>query len=183
MNYHNISHNDIWNGEGTRTVLFVSGCKHNCPGCQNPQTHDKNSGILFDSKAKAEIYASLNDEYIDGLTISGGDPFHIDNIDEVLSLCSELKFAFPDKTIWIYTGYTMDNIKTHLRYIHLSLINRYVDVIVDGPFIQKLANKDYPYAGSTNQKIWKNYKGSWKVIQEGDNYERKAFNLSGSNKY
>ena len=87
MNYHNITHNDMLNGDGLRTVLWVSGCSHKCPGCQNPQTWDINSGIPFDEKAKEEIFVSLKNDWIDGLTLSGGDPLHPNNYETILSLC------------------------------------------------------------------------------------------------
>lgn len=158
MNYHNISHNDIWNGEGTRTVLFVSGCAHNCPGCQNPQTHDLKSGILFDTDALFELLESLEDKYIDGVTFSGGDPLHEANINTIVKICKLIRKLYPDKTIWIYTGYTMTQIQVLAKFqsSYKELLKAHLaDVIVDGPFVEKLADRDYPYAGSVNQKLWK----------------------------
>lgn len=146
MNYHNINHNDMLNGDGIRVTLFVSGCNHHCKGCQNPQTWDYNSGILFDEDAKEEIFEELSKDYISGLTLSGGDPLAPQNREEILKLCKEVKEKFPTKNIWCYTGYLYDQVKD------LPIMN-YIDVLVDGPFIESLLDVNFPYRGSTNQKI------------------------------
>ena len=91
MNYHNILHDDMRNGDGLRVVLFVSGCNHYCKNCQNPQTWDKDSGIEFDLAAKEEIFEQLNKDYISGITFSGGDPLHSNNLHEIYSLILEIK--------------------------------------------------------------------------------------------
>lgn len=163
MNYHNILHDDMRNGSGLRVVLFVSGCNNHCDGCHNPQTWDINSGIEFDLSAKTEIMDELKHDYINGLTISGGDPLHPDNIFNVYNLCKEVKTKFPDKTIWIYSGYTFEQVYipddttitdnfNKTRDIGNDLL-RYIDVLVDGKFVKWLADVNYPYAGSTNQRV------------------------------
>lgn len=146
MNYHNIVKDDMLNGEGLRVTLFVSGCSHNCPYCHNPQTHSPISGIEFDKTALCEIFEQLDKDYIDGLTLSGGDPLHEENRAKIYNLCKTVKDNYRNKTIWLYTGYNWEEIKD------LILI-KYIDVLVDGNFIKSLADENYKWAGSTNQRI------------------------------
>lgn len=150
MNYHNILQDNMLNGEGLRVVLFVSGCTHNCKNCHNPQTHDFNSGIPFLQKDKEELFKYLEKPYIQGLTISGGDPLHPKNRDTILKLCKEIKEKFSKKDIWIYTGYTYPN---DFNIDFCNEIKQFVDVIVDGKFIEKLKDVNLPYVGSSNQRI------------------------------
>ena len=105
MRYHNITKDDMLNGSGLRVVLWLSGCNHKCPGCQNPITWNPDEGLLFDYKAKKEIFEQLNENYISGLTLTGGDPLHEKNIHEVYDLICEVKEKYPTKNIWIYSGY------------------------------------------------------------------------------
>lgn len=107
MNYHNILHDDMLNGDGLRVVLFVSGCDHSCPQCQNPQTHSVSSGIPFDQDALDEIRTELSKDYIAGITFSGGDPLHPSNRETVASIIWSLSdiLKTANKTVWIYTGY------------------------------------------------------------------------------
>lgn len=159
MNYHDIKVDDQNNGTGLRVSLFVSGCEHNCLDCQNSQTHNSNSGILFDENAKKYIFEYLSRDYIDGITFSGGDPLHPNNVETILDLIEEIKDTFPTKSIWLYTGYTLDipNIFTANRSNQLEKtrynIIRLCDVVVDGEFVKSLAEVNYPYAGSTNQRV------------------------------
>ena len=146
MNYHGITKTSVVNGEGLRVVLWVSGCNHQCEGCHNPETWDPKSGMIFDSEAKAELFKALKRSWIDGLTLSGGDPLHPVNVDEITALVKEIKEIFPHKTIWLYTGYTY-------RAVQDLEVLKFVDVIVTGPFIKELADPSYKYAGSTNQEI------------------------------
>jgi anaerobic ribonucleoside-triphosphate reductase activating protein len=147
------------NGEGLRVTLFVSGCDHHCKGCHNPQTWDCNSGIEFDMAAKEEIFKQLNKEYISGITFTGGDPLHKNNLDEVLELCRYIRKHFPTKTIWIYTGYsweyifdTENTVDVFSNQIRVEILKE-CDVLVDGRFIQELADTKYHWAGSTNQRV------------------------------
>lgn len=148
MNYHNITYPDMNNGEGLRVVLWLSGCSHKCKGCQNPQTWDTNSGILFDESVKKELFRELDKDYISGLTLTGGDPLFKSNLDEVLDLVTwvnihyniqrnivlndemkhnilccnpdKIRLSSPQKNIWLYTGYTWDECQTVLKGIELD---------------------------------------------------------------
>ena len=150
MNYHNILHDDMRNGTGLRVTLFLSGCNHYCHNCQNPQTWDPNSGVEFDLAAKEEIFEQLNKDYIAGITITGGDPLYKENVDDVLDLCENIKKTFPNKTIWIYTGSTWEEI-LESRQLTKIIIN--VDVVVDGCYMEEFSDIKYHWAGSTNQRI------------------------------
>lgn len=157
MNYHDIKKCNMLNGEGLRCVLFVSGCSHKCEGCHNPETWNTESGIPFDKKALKEIYEELGHDYIDGLTLSGGDPLHEKNVNDIYDLVSKIKDDFGDKTIWIYTGYSYDSLKkddSPTGLIRKKILDK-CDVLVDGKFEKQLFSEEYPYAGSTNQRIIK----------------------------
>ena len=111
MNYHDIKHDDMNNGPGLRVTLFVSGCDHYCNGCQNPETWDTKSGIPFDNTAIEEIFKQLDNDYISGITFSGGDPLNANNRVEVCSLIHQIRLKYgKSKSIWIYTGYTWNEI-------------------------------------------------------------------------
>ena len=146
MNYHNILHDDMLNGDGIRVTLFVSGCSLHCPFCQNPQTWDKDSGIVFDETAKKEIFAELEKSYISGITLTGGHPLEHYNIEECTKLCREIKQKFPQKTIWLYTGFDYDNVKD-------LPIMQYIDVLIDGDFKQELKDISLKWRGSSNQRV------------------------------
>ena len=146
MNYQNITHDDMLNGDGLRVVLWVSGCSHHCTGCQNPTTWDPNDGLTFDEDAKREIFNDLSKSYIDGVTFSGGDPLHSCNVEAITNLSREIKEKFPDKTIWIYTGASFDQIKD-------LEIMKLIDVLVDGEFVEDLKDNNFKWAGSTNQRV------------------------------
>lgn len=158
MRYHDITKNDMKNGDGLRVVLWVSGCSHACIGCQNPITWNPDDGLVFDDNAKEEIFAELEKDYISGITLSGGDPLFKGNVDDVLKLVLEIKDRFPNKTIWVYTGYTFERIcETDTELDNEWQIRRNIlaniDVLVDGRFVQELANKSYHWCGSTNQRV------------------------------
>jgi len=146
MRYHNITKDDMLNGDGLRVVLWVAGCSHCCKECHNPITWDPNGGLLFDAAAKEEIFEELEKDYISGITFSGGDPLHIANAFDVTELAKEIRVKFPNKTIWLYTGYTWEEIR------HLEIV-RYLDVLVDGEF--EVAKKDLNlhWKGSSNQQV------------------------------
>lgn len=150
MNYHNITHDDMSNGDGLRVVLWVAGCDHRCKHCQNPVTWNPADGVPFRLKDKEEIFTELQKDYIAGITFSGGDPLHRENRAEVADLMKEIREKFPSKTIWVYTGYTWEEIKVDRT---LSPMMKYVDVLVDGEFVNELKDVTYPWAGSTNQKV------------------------------
>lgn len=146
MNYHDIVKEDMLNGSGIRVVLFVSGCEHHCKNCHNPQTWSPDSGILFDESAVEEIKKELNKSYVSGLTLSGGDPLHCSNYKACLELCKQLRVEFPNKNIWLYTGSSWEDISG------LEIMN-YVEVVVDGEFVDELKDVNFRYAGSTNQRV------------------------------
>ncbi|WP_230397582.1 anaerobic ribonucleoside-triphosphate reductase activating protein [Novisyntrophococcus fermenticellae] len=146
MRYHNITKDDMKNGEGLRVVLWVSGCSHHCEGCQNPITWDPECGLNFDGEAKEEIFEQLQQDYISGITFSGGDPLFPGNREEVYLLSKAVKARYPDKTIWLYTGYLWEEIQ------HEPIIN-YLDVVVDGRYMESERNVTLPWKGSSNQRV------------------------------
>ena len=152
MNYYKILTHDICNGSGWRVTLYVSGCKRNCPGCFNTCTHDANVGIKFTQSTKELIWKELEKPEIDGLTFLGGEPLSIlsDNRKIVIEFAKETKEKFPNKNIWLYTGYTIDEVKSD---DNMKDILNYVDVIVDGPFIESLKDTSLKFRGSSNQHI------------------------------
>ena len=146
MNYHNITKDDMLNGNGLRVVLWVAGCSHHCKGCQNPITWDPSGGLLFDDSAKAEIFEQLEQSYINGITFSGGDPLHCANREVITELAKEIKEKYPGKTIWLYTGYTFEEIQD-------MEILKYTDVLVDGRFEIDKLDVNLMWRGSSNQRV------------------------------
>ena len=146
MRYHNITKDDMLNGDGLRVVLWVAGCSHCCRECQNPQTWDPNGGIPFDQEAKDELFEQLGKTYISGITFSGGDPLHKNNLTEITRLAKEIREKFPDKTIWLYTGSSWESIQK-------EEIVRYLDVCVDGEFIVEQKDTSLKWKGSANQRV------------------------------
>lgn len=146
MRYHNITKDDMLNGEGLRVVLWVSGCNHNCKECHNPVTWDIRGGIPFGEEDKQELFEELNKPYIAGVTLSGGDPLHPDNRDGITTLIDEICDKFPNKTIWLYTGYEWETIQM------LPCIRK-VDVVVDGEFVKEMKNSKLHWKGSANQRV------------------------------
>lgn len=146
MRYHNITKDDMLNGDGLRVVLWVAGCAHCCKECHNPMTWDPDGGILFDKAAKQEIFEQLDKDYISGITFSGGDPLHSANRLEVRQLMEEIRSKYPTKTIWLYTGDVWENI------FHYPLM-QYIDVLVDGEFKVELKDVALRWKGSSNQRV------------------------------
>ncbi len=146
MRYHNITKDDMLNGDGLRVVLWVSGCSHCCKGCHNPITWDPNGGLAFDGAAKEEIFAELAKDYISGITLSGGDPLYFGNRSDVLRFVRELKGKFPEKTVWLYTGFVWETISG------LEIMD-YIDVLVDGEFQEGQKNTQLYWRGSANQRV------------------------------
>jgi len=146
MRYHNITKDDILNGDGLRVVLWVAGCSHCCKGCQNPLTWDPNGGVPFDDKTKKEIFEQLELSYIDGITFSGGDPLQANNITEVTEFAKEIREKYPDKTIWLYSGDSWE-------FIRREEIVKYLDVLVDGEFQAENLEKNLKWRGSSNQRV------------------------------
>jgi len=146
MRYHNITKDDMLNGDGLRVVLWVAGCSHCCKECHNPITWDPDGGLLFDEAAKQEIFEQLEHSYISGITFSGGDPLHSANRLDVRNLMAEIREKYPDKTIWLYTGYEWKEVW------HYPMM-KYVDVVVDGEFKIDLKDTNLLWKGSSNQKV------------------------------
>lgn len=164
MNYLNIDREDVCNGDGLRVVLWLSGCSHHCYNCQNPQTWNPNNGIPFDEDAKQEIFEELSKDYISGITLSGGDPLYQENVSQVLSLIKEIKEKFPDKTIWLYTGYTYEQIMCPVITDDFNperdklisgkrKILQLCDVLVDGEYIDEQRDITLKWKGSANQRV------------------------------
>ena len=146
MNYHNITKDDMLNGDGLRVVLWVSGCNHQCEDCQNPITWDLTGGLPFDEKAEEELFEALKKPYISGITFSGGDPLHQFNRQETFRLMKKVKETMPEKTVWVYTGFLWDDFKDVDEM-------KYVDVFVDGRFVKSLKDDNLQWVGSSNQRI------------------------------
>ena len=188
MNYHNITYPDMNNGDGLRVVLWLSGCSHHCYNCQNPQTWDANSGIPFDKSAKKELFRELDKDYISGLTLTGGDPLFESNLDDVLDLVTEInkrynfqkvdsanpckmgvsedkntdeiRLSFPNKSIWIYSGYTWSEIFNNGVYLTKDCpgwkrreIIKQCTVMVDGRYIESQKDVTLHWRGSKNQTV------------------------------
>ena len=150
MNYHNIKTDDMLNGDGLRVTCWVSGCSIRCFNCHNPQTWDFNSGIPFTDDTMQEILYDLSKPYIKGCTLSGGHPFDPHNAPEVLKIVKRVKMVFPNKDIWIYSGYTWEDI---IQNDTLKEILKYTDVLVDGAYVDELRDISLPFRGSSNQRI------------------------------
>ena len=146
MRYHNITKDDMLNGDGLRVVLWVAGCTHCCKECHNPITWDPDGGILFDEAAKKELFEQLDKPYISGITFSGGDPLHSANRFDIRGLMEEIRQKYPDKTIWMYTGGSWEDV------VHYPLM-KYVDVLVDGEFKTDLKDTKLLWKGSSNQRV------------------------------
>ena len=137
----------ISNGEGLRTAIFFSGCDFHCPGCFNYELQNPNYGKKYSSEIEKEIFNTIN-EHIAGISILGGEPLSKYNLETVTQLCSNFKEKFPNKTIWLWTGYTIEEIKT------LPILN-YIDVLIDGQFKQDEYEYGLLWRGSRNQRILK----------------------------
>ena len=159
------------NGDGLRVVLWLSGCSHHCYNCQNPQTWNPDSGIPFDESAKQEIFNELSKDYISGITFSGGDPLHENNLDGILKLVHEISISFPEKTIWLYTGFEWGELtrydsyngfiplESYLRkdvyelYTKRHQIIKLCNVVVDGEYIDEQKDLALKWRGSNNQHV------------------------------
>lgn len=168
MKFHDITECDMLNGDGLRVVLWLSGCEMHCKGCQNQQTWNPDNGVDFKIKAKRELFSKLEKDYISGITFSGGHPLHEANVKGVWKLIKEIRKKYPDKNIWLYTGYTFEDIfVTGLNdglnndlpdevkeiFVLRKEIITNVDVVVDGKYIEKLADKNLHWKGSSNQHV------------------------------
>ena len=150
MKYLSITYPDLENGCGCRVTLWVAGCSHHCLGCHNPETWDYEAGKDFTTKSYQDLKEILKLPYIKGIPLSGGDPLYKDNITGILTLCEKIRQDFPSKDIWLYTGYTWEQI---LKNPALKEVLNYIDVLVEGPFVQELRDISLAFRGSSNQRI------------------------------
>jgi len=150
MNYHKYYPVDVVNGTGTRCTLFVSGCIHQCRGCYNQSTWKTDSGNLFTKELEDQIINDLNDTKIRrrGLSLSGGDPLHPNNVPTILKLVQRVRKECPNKTIWMWTGYKLNELNESQKEIV-----QYLDVLIDGKFVQELKDPALEWRGSSNQII------------------------------
>lgn len=169
MNFHDITHDDMKNGDGLRVVLWTAGCEHHCPGCQNPCTWDCQGGLPFTDWEEAEFWTWLGKPWTQGATFSGGDPLHPVNRDKIGQMAVTIKERYADKDIWVYTGYELNFSKTlnefyfvsredNNKMFFLPWLNK-IDVLVDGRFEMQTRENDIKdhkkvlWRGSSNQRV------------------------------
>ena len=146
MYYAGIKNCDVANGPGFRVTLFVSGCRNRCPGCFQPETWSFTYGQEFMLDTLIELDNMLNNPTISGLSILGGDPFESENVDTVAGICRHVKEKYPEKSIWVWTGYSLDDVWEEKAL-------KYIDVLVDGKFEQDKKDLTLKWRGSSNQRI------------------------------
>lgn len=147
MRYNKIRKMDISNGPGVRVSIFFQGCSFHCKGCFNSETWDFLGGLEFGDEQIDEILKLAEDDYIEGLSILGGEPMHPKNIEATTMLAKRFKEKYPNKTIWVWSGFLFD------EYIKDLEVSKYLDVVVDGQFIEELRNPNLKWKGSSNQRV------------------------------
>ena len=147
MKYNKIRKMDISNGPGVRVSIFMQGCVFNCKNCFNPETHDFNGGKDFTNETIEKIIKLCNNDYIVGLSILGGEPLHPKNIEGSTKLAKKFKETFPNKNIWVWSGYLFE------EYISKQEIINYIDVLVDGQYNDDLHSPILKWKGSSNQRV------------------------------
>ena len=153
MNYAKIETGDVVNGPGVRTTLFVCGCSHNCQGCHNKEAQNFKFGNAYTDETEAIILKSLSDKFVAGLSISGGDPLHPKNVEQVSKIVDKVRGSFGEsKTIWVWTGYTIQELLSRGCPFTLDILNK-IDTLVDGKFVEGLRDTSLKYRGSSNQKV------------------------------
>ena len=157
MHYGELKKCDIANGTGVRVTLFVSGCTNRCPGCFQPQTWDFCYGRPFTDETEAEIFTELDKSYVDGLTLLGGEPFEPKNQPALTTLLRRMKESYPNKTVWCFTGFQLEEeLLTDSSYPRTDCTDEmlsYIDILVDGRFMQELKDISLQFRGSRNQRI------------------------------
>lgn len=146
MRYNKIRKMDIANGVGVRVSIFMQGCTFNCKNCFNPETHDFNGGQEFTDETIAHVLKLGEPEHIVGLSILGGEPLHPRNIEGTEKLAKAWKEKFPDKTIWVWSGFLFENLKD-------KSVIKYIDVLVDGQFVDEKKDYRLKFRGSSNQRV------------------------------
>lgn len=156
MNYATIKYYDIANGPGVRTSVFVSGCRHHCPGCFNEVAWDFGYGQPFDKPVRNEVFASCKPDYITGLSLLGGEPMEPENQRALVDFVERVRQTYPGKSIWCYTGDLLDDLRNPDSPRHTEVTDRLlaaIDVLVDGPFVQAHHDITLRFRGSSNQRI------------------------------
>ena len=156
MYYGEIKKCDIANGEGVRVSLFVSGCTHHCPGCFNQDTWDFDYGKEYTEETEQEILSALAPEYINGLSLLGGEPFEPQNQKVLVQLLKKVKEQYPQKNVWCYSGYLFDRelqSVSRARCEYTDEMLSMIDILVDGRFVEKLKDIRLVFRGSSNQRI------------------------------
>lgn len=146
MRYNKIRKMDIADGPGVRVSIFMQGCSFNCKNCFNPETHDFSGGKEFTDETVNHIIDLCNNENIEGLSILGGEPMHPLNIDGTLKLAKMFKKTYPEKDIWVWTGFLFENLKD-------KEVMKYIDVLIDGQYVDELHNPTLKWKGSSNQRV------------------------------
>ena len=149
MRYNKVRKMDISNGPGVRVSIFMQGCTFNCKNCFNPETHDFMGGEEFTEDVINEVLKLCENEHVEGLSILGGEPMHPINIEGTTELAKKFKEKFPNKNLWVWTGFLFD------RDLQNKEVLKYIDVLVDGPFIESLKNLNLVFRGSENQRLIK----------------------------
>ena len=163
MNYATIKYYDIANGPGVRTSVFVSGCRHHCPGCFNEVAWDFGYGQPFDKPVRNEVFASCKPDYIAGLSLLGGEPMEPENQPVLLELVQAVRKAYgAEKDIWCYTGCVLETdllADSPYRCDATDALLREIDVLVDGPFVEGQKSLQLAFRGSANQRILRKKNG------------------------
>mgnify|MGYP004458704295 FL=1 len=147
MRYNKIRKMDISNGPGVRVSIFMQGCAFNCKNCFNKETHDFNGGREFTKDTINRVLELCNNDNVEGLSILGGEPMHPSNIEGTTKLAKAFKERFPNKNLWAWTGFTFDN------YLKNKEVSKYIDVLVDGQYVDELHNPTLKWKGSSNQRV------------------------------
>ena len=147
MRYNKIRKMDISDGPGVRVSIFMQGCAFNCKNCFNKETHDFNGGKEFTEDTINRVLELCNNDNVEGLSILGGEPMHPSNIEGTTKLAKAFKERFPNKNLWAWTGFTFDN------YLKNKEVSKYIDVLVDGQYVDELHNPTLKWKGSSNQRV------------------------------
>ena len=147
MRYNKIRKMDISNGEGIRVSIFMQGCTFNCKNCFNPETHDFKGGKKFTDETIEKVLELCDDEHIAGLSILGGEPMHPDNIEGTTLLSKRFKEKFPNKNIWVWSGFKFE------EYLKYKEVLKYIDVLIDGQYVDELRDPTLKWRGSSNQRV------------------------------
>ncbi len=150
MRYLSYKKCDMNNGVGLRNVLWLSGCSHNCYNCFSPHTHNPSNGVLVTKVFEDQLLKDLAKPYVKGLTISGGDTFHKANYEDVLRLLKRVKAELPEKDVWAYTGYTLQELQKDEKRKKLL---PYIDTLCEGRYVEEEKDLTLPWTGSRNQRV------------------------------